>query len=108
AAKAILAGGDNGPAVVAGKADKSLLMQAVRGESDLISQMPPKGGPLSAAEIDLLKRWIDAGAKAPDESLAQSAQSSHWSFQQPMRSPLPQVRDAAWPAGAIDVFILAT
>ena len=107
AAKAILLGGDNGPAITPGKAGESLLIQAITGESDIISQMPPKGAPLTADQVALLSRWIDSGAKAPAEAIAQAAQSSHWAFQKPVRSPLPAVRDAAWPASPIDTFILA-
>jgi len=32
--------------------------------------MPPKGERLAVAEIDLLKRWIDAGAEWPEASSA--------------------------------------
>ena len=41
-------GGDNGPAVAAGKAEESLLFLAVTGKTDLVSKMPAKGEPLSA------------------------------------------------------------
>ncbi|MDX1948561.1 MAG: PSD1 and planctomycete cytochrome C domain-containing protein [Pirellulaceae bacterium] len=107
AAQGIFAGGDNGPAIMAGKSAKSLLIEAIRGTSEVVSQMPPKGNPLSTEQIALLARWIDAGPKAPNEALAQSAQSSHWSFQPVVRPPLPLVKDPAWPRGAIDAFILA-
>src|SRR5262245_50875942 len=58
---AITAGGNSGAAIVPGKADESLLIRAVTGADD-VSKMPPKGEPLSATEIDLLRRWLDAGA----------------------------------------------
>ena len=32
--------------------------------------------------------------------------SSHWSYQAPIRQPVPQVRNAVWPAGVLDSFIL--
>src|SRR5688500_16748959 len=65
---AILRGGDGGPAVVAGKAAESLLLHAVLGSSDSVSQMPLKKEPLGELEVAVLRRWIDAGAKAPAES----------------------------------------
>src|SRR3954452_20512906 len=53
-----LKGGKNGPAVVEGKPDESLLLQRVKD-----GEMPPGKKKLSAAEIDVLKRWIAGGAK---------------------------------------------
>lgn len=52
-----LAGGENGKAIVPGKAGDSLLWQYV--ESD---EMPKSRTPLSAAEKAILKKWIDEGA----------------------------------------------
>ena len=107
AAPAIVRGGDTGPAIVPGKSAESLLIQAVTGTTDLVSKMPSEGEPLTDPQVALLRRWIDAGAKAPAEQLAADAKSKHWSFQKPIRPPLPTVREVAWPAGAIDSFILA-
>src|SRR5262249_7567717 len=56
-------GGDSGPAVVAGKSEESLLIEAVTGSDGW--RMPPEGEALSAQEVDLLKAWIDQGADAP-------------------------------------------
>ncbi len=102
----VLRGGDNGPAVVAGKAAESLLVLAVTGKTDLVSKMPPEGAPLSEAELTVIRRWIDAGAKVPAEAVA-AANSKHWSFQRPVRPPVPHLRNASWPVTAIDAFILA-
>src|SRR5688500_8288149 len=56
--KALLQGGDNGPAVVPGEPDKSRLIDAVRfGNPDL--QMPPKGKLPDAAIADLVA-WVKA------------------------------------------------
>jgi mono/diheme cytochrome c family protein len=60
---AALRGGDAGPAIVPGKSAASPLFQSVTGGGD-VRRMPPKSK-LTAAEIALLKTWIDAGAKAP-------------------------------------------
>lgn len=102
-----LAGGDQGPAVLPGKSAESLLIQAVKGTSDEVSPMPPKGGPLDEAQIALLARWIDGGAKATGERPAVAAKSDHWSFQAVQNFLPPAVHDAAWPRGAIDRFVLA-
>lgn len=66
-------GGDgDGPAVVAHEPLKSALLKRIT-STDEDEVMPAKGDPLSAAEIALLKRWIEEGAVWPDfpsESLA--------------------------------------
>ena len=56
-------GGKVGKAIVPGKSAESHLIKAVLGTSDDIVAMPPEDGPLSKEQIDLLKRWIDEGAK---------------------------------------------
>jgi len=52
-------GGDSGPALVAGNPDKSLLWQQIVDDT-----MPPHDRKLTAAEKDVLKRWIAAGMPA--------------------------------------------
>ncbi len=64
-AAALLKGGAAGPALVAGKPDDSEMIKRVILPKDHDDIMPPKGGPLSANEIDVLKRWIAEGAKWP-------------------------------------------
>ena len=50
-------------AIVPGHASQSRLIKLVSSKDD-DERMPSKGEPLSVAQIDLLKRWIDAGAKS--------------------------------------------
>lgn len=61
---ALLKGGDGGAALAAGKSGQSRLLLVLTGKAD--PAMPPEGneGP-TAAEIAILKAWIDAGAKGP-------------------------------------------
>lgn len=55
----IQAGGVSGPALDTASPDDSLLLERV-----VSGEMPPDSKPpLSAAQIDILKRWITAGAK---------------------------------------------
>ena len=56
--EAVLRGGESGPAIVAGKPDESLLMQAVRHQNGL--EMPPDGK-LTEPQIAELAAWIEAG-----------------------------------------------
>ena len=103
-------GGENGPAIVPGKPDESLLNKAIRYEK---REMPPKGK-LPASVIADFEAWIKAGAVDPRDALASSgktidiAKAKHfWSFQRPKRYEPPETRDLKWARNAIDAFILA-
>jgi hypothetical protein len=56
-------GGENGPALVPGKPDASLLVKAIRG-TDGVKAMPPKGK-LAEREIANLVQWVQSGAADP-------------------------------------------
>lgn len=64
----LLRGGVSGPAVIAGKAEESLLVRRLTGAQP--PRMPLAREPLSAQEIELIKRWIAEGAKGPQEAVA--------------------------------------
>ena len=102
-------GGYSGPAVVAGKSSESLLLQVVRGVGDL-KAMPPDGKKLTAAQIDLLARWVDAGAvgpKATDVAATKPAGAQeHWSYRPLKQVAPPKVQDGTAVRNAIDAFIL--
>jgi Protein of unknown function (DUF1553)/Protein of unknown function (DUF1549)/Planctomycete cytochrome C len=103
-----LAGGDNGPAIIPGKSAESRLIRYVAG-LDEENTMPPEGAgePLSAAQIGLLRAWIDQGARWSATPAPRAASSEHWSFRPPRRPPLPAVKNSGWPRNAIDHFVLA-
>src|SRR5215217_3142721 len=89
---ALLKGGKSGPAVIAGDAAGSLLMQAVRQTHPRL-KMPPQGR-LRPEELDNLAAWIDRGAAWPrSEAIKASThpqitaeQRAFWAFQ-PIRKP---------------------
>jgi hypothetical protein len=56
-------GGDSGSGITPGDLAKSLLIERVDLPADDDDVMPPKGGPLKSEQIEILKRWIKAGAK---------------------------------------------
>lgn len=66
---ALLKGGDEGVALVAGKADESMLVKFLEGRSGRGGKnefMPPgKRDKLKPEEIALIKTWINAGARGP-------------------------------------------
>ena len=98
-------GGSSGAAIVPGKSDESLLIDAVTG-ADGVKKMPPEGEPLTAEQITALRSWIDQGAKAPVEKIPEDP-ARHWSYQAPVRPPLPVPRDPTWIRSPIDNFIAA-
>lgn len=108
-------GGDSGPALVPGNPTKSLLLEAIRyTKNDL--QMPPEkdGGKLSDSVIKDFERWIQTGAADPRTGSAVakkeydgSKAKDHWAYQPPKKSPVPAVKNAAWPKTDIDRFVLA-
>ncbi|MGN6547404.1 MAG: PSD1 and planctomycete cytochrome C domain-containing protein [Aureliella sp.] len=105
-AELMLEGGDSGPAVAPGKPDESPILQRVT-ESDVASRMPPEheGEPFTAAQVELLRKWIANGAAAPADEVPESDPSQHWAFQPRVRPPVPQVPNAAWVRNPIDAFI---
>jgi mono/diheme cytochrome c family protein len=66
--ESFLRGGEAGPAITPAHPDKSDLFRRVILAEDDEDVMPPKGkgDRLTAAQIDLVKRWISEGAAWPD------------------------------------------
>lgn len=88
----LLRGGGGGPAIVRGSAEKSRIIQRiVQGEMPPAGQLRP-----TEAHLAVLREWLDQGAAAEFESVADDAPrepvaSTHWSFQPPRRSALPEL-----------------
>jgi hypothetical protein len=93
-------GGRHGPAIVAGKAEESLLIDAVRGRDRL--RMPPEseGPALSEKDVATLETWINQGARAPQEPIPADPRA-HWAFRPPTTPPIPAVAGAANPIDAL-------
>jgi mono/diheme cytochrome c family protein len=98
------AGGKNGPAVVPGRPDESLLWQKTAAGA-----MPPQGA-LPPEQVAALRRWIEAGAPYEGEPLVPAVKRAgpDWWSLQPVRRPVPPpVRDARWVRTPVDAFVLA-
>ncbi|MCA9042156.1 MAG: DUF1549 domain-containing protein, partial [Planctomycetaceae bacterium] len=98
-------GGDSGEALVPGKPNESLLMEAVRYES---FEMPPEK-PLTEKEIALLEIWIQQGAYWPEEELPSSSAEliteedrNWWAYQPIVKPEVPLVDHSNNP---IDAFV---
>ncbi len=85
-------------ALVPGKPDDSELVKRIF-TSDEDEVMPPPSTKviLTAAEKDILKRWVAAGGEY----------KQHWAFAAPVQAALPAVKKKSWPQNAIDHFVLA-
>jgi hypothetical protein len=86
-------------AIKPGNSAESPLIQRISSDKPDQVMPPPKAKkePLTKAQIELLRRWIDQGAKF----------DIHWAYVKPARAPLPEVKDKKWPRNAIDRFIAA-
>ncbi|MEO7414464.1 MAG: PSD1 and planctomycete cytochrome C domain-containing protein [Opitutaceae bacterium] len=110
----LLEGGSTGPAIVPGKPDESLLIQAIR-YKDPDLQMPPKGDKLSDREIADLTEWVRRGAPDPRGLASKSGAPSkyggvgrqHWSFQPLTKPAVPTIKTPEWSKTPVDNFILA-
>jgi hypothetical protein len=117
---ALLEGGNTGPAIVPGRPDESLLIKAVN-QVDPKLKMPLGGAKLKDNQIADLRYWIQTMAafwptedSAPAPAVTAKStftirpeQRKFWSFQPIQKLPPPNVKNTAWPKGAIDRFILA-
>ena len=83
-------------AIVPGSAESSEFYLRIT-ETDVEMQMPPTGhgSKLSVQEIDLIKRWIDSGAKY----------EKHWSYVPPKRDA-KTTDNNDWAKNQIDHFVL--
>jgi hypothetical protein len=114
----VLKGSANGPVIVEGFSDRSLLVRRISSHN-----MPPKGAgqPLTEQEISAVREWIDRGDFSelitsntmdrpftPLEAPPITAeQRKHWAFNKPMPAPLPKVKARARVRTPIDQHILA-
>ncbi len=91
--------GDNKRAIVPGDPGASELFRRISSDNKTVRMPPAYAGKakLSDRDIDLIRRWIEQGAKW----------ERHWAFLPPKRVSPPGVRDTSWPANAIDPFVLA-
>ncbi|MFN0126309.1 MAG: DUF1553 domain-containing protein [Verrucomicrobiales bacterium] len=110
---ALLEGGESGPAIRPGEAEKSLLFQAIAGTHAEL-KMPKNADPLSAATVAAFREWIEMGAPDPrdkpsvggdgDWAAAFALRRQAW-FWQPLREVVPpEVPGAVHP---VDRFLRA-
>ncbi|MCH2585620.1 MAG: DUF1549 domain-containing protein, partial [Planctomycetes bacterium] len=90
---ALLKGGRKGPSLVPGDPAASRLIALVTAK-DGKAGMPKKREPLSAAEVDVLRQWIKAGAPWPEGVVLGekgTADFNWWSFKPLTRPAVPRL-----------------
>lgn len=104
----LIAGGESGPAIVSGKAGNSFLMERLES-----GEMPPGEQKLSAAELRVIKEWIDQGAHTArpepvsvDQITFTEEERSFWSFQLVVAPTVPKVKATGRVRTPIDAFVL--
>ncbi|MEO1994845.1 MAG: PSD1 and planctomycete cytochrome C domain-containing protein, partial [Planctomycetaceae bacterium] len=103
-------GGDSGPAIVVGRPAESRLLKRVR-----LGEMPPRDAHLTTQEIDILQRWITAGAptaRPEPKTLAHgvgitSEEREFWAFQAIQRPEVTGLRHASRVRNPIDALLLS-
>lgn len=113
-------GGVSGAVIIAGNGKDSRLVHRIMGLDDEM-RMPMKGEPLTPAQIETIKTWIDQGAQWPDEdgnatkkpTAASTSTSqknpapSHWAYLVPSHPQPPDIVQSAWVRTPVDNFVLA-
>lgn len=102
-------GGESGPAVVAGKPERSRLIEKVRS-----GEMPKREKKLTPAEIGLLEQWIRSGAQTsrpepstlPPGMTFSEEERAHWAYQPIKRVPPPATQREDRARSPIDAFLL--
>ncbi|MGC3961535.1 MAG: DUF1549 domain-containing protein [Verrucomicrobiota bacterium] len=97
-------GGNDGAVIVPTDPTKSTLVHRIT-STDEGDRMPPEGEPLKAEEIAVIKSWIEQGAKGPADEVPERDPKDHWSFQTPVRPPVPVVANPLWSQNPIDAFL---
>lgn len=114
----VLKGGTNGPVIIEGFSERSLLVRRLAAAT-----MPPPGAgkALAESEIRAIREWIDRGnfgeavtmdsAERPFTSLEArpitAEQRKFWAFRPPAAAPLPKVKEKSRVRTPIDNFVLA-
>ena len=89
---------DGHRAIVPGKPQESVLyLRLVNKDEDERMPPPDSGRKLTAEQIELVRRWIEQGAKWEE----------HWSFVAPKRSSAPAVKNKKWIRNPIDAFVVS-
>ena len=94
----ILAGGQNGPVLVPGSAEKSVLVGQIERREKPFMPPPKKAEKLSDADIAVIRSWIDAGSPGPKPGEAAAMATTQ---------PLPHIDPKVTPRRSIQAVAYA-
>lgn len=108
----LLKGGGNGPVIVPGKPNESVLIKALRQTGEL---KMPEDGKLPDAVVADFEAWVMMGAPDPREGPAVAKAAvidwekarEFWAFVPPVKHVAPKVANDAWLRKELDAFVLA-
>ncbi|HEY7310769.1 MAG TPA: DUF1553 domain-containing protein [Gemmataceae bacterium] len=83
--------------IVPGDSASSALVRRITADEDERMPPPESNRTLTQKQIDLLRQWVDEGAKW----------GKHWAFEPPRRPPVPGTRLRGWANSDLDSFVLA-
>ena len=108
-AATLKAGGNSGSPIVPGNVDDSELLDMVSGDKPL---MPPNAPPLSQAQVEILRRWVQAGAVWPEGVELQDRKfegQTWWSLEKLSRPVVPTYEvpspQSKWVRNGVDAFV---
>jgi hypothetical protein len=106
----MVAGGESGPAIVPGKPARSHLVELIRQ-----GEMPKREKKLTPAQVEIIEKWISAGAKTgrpepadvPSGMTITDEERQHWAFQ-PIHPPaVPRFKAKDRVRTPVDALLLA-
>ena len=105
----MLKGGEDGPAIVPGKPDRSLLFKLVHS-----GEMPRREKKLTTEQVALIRKWIDTGAKTARPEPADigkgggitEEERAFWSFQPIRRPAIPKTKPKDRVRTSVDAFLI--
>ena len=100
--EAAFRGGVSGRVIAPGNSKGSKLVELLVTKNE-DERMPQSAPTLPAEKIELIRRWIDAGAVWPDDPSAKDATIKHWAYEKPVRKAPP----GAAGVHPVDAFIAA-
>ncbi len=105
-----LRGGDSGPLLEPSNRQKSELWSRISSDDESLKMPPPYEEnihPLTDEQIDLIGRWIDAGAVWPDDGKKLIVKTDHWAYQPIQNTSSNELPNSDWVRNDIDRFVLA-
>ncbi|MEM9646291.1 MAG: DUF1549 domain-containing protein, partial [Planctomycetota bacterium] len=102
---------------IPGDAESSYLLELITPDGEQPPAMPHEREPLSPAQVDSIRRWVDAGMIWPDDLIlleSSEADETWWSLQDVVAESPPALDDAKlegterlWKESPIDRFVMA-